>query len=99
MLLVAVARSSSDHHAISYDARFSHNGANGAESKTTLCLVEFAMWRCAQRHYYSLLSQSASHEFIYSILLGQPILEISRYVIMAAFFIQTGFIQSETRSL
>jgi len=27
------------------DVMFSHNGANGAESHTTLCFVEFAKWR------------------------------------------------------
>jgi len=27
------------------DVMFSHNGVNGAGLKTTLCLVEFTMWR------------------------------------------------------
>jgi len=27
------------------DILLSHNGANGPESKTTLCFVEFARWR------------------------------------------------------
>jgi len=27
------------------DAMLSHNGASGAESKTMLCFVEFAIWR------------------------------------------------------
>jgi len=41
MLPVTVARSSFDDNAVT----FSHKGANGAELKVTLCLVEFARWR------------------------------------------------------
>jgi len=46
---MAMVRSSSDDNALSYlfvdDVMFSHNGANGTESKTTLCFVEFAAGR------------------------------------------------------
>ena len=50
-LHVAVAQSSSDDHVMLCtsgfvgDNTFSCNGANGAKSKTTLCLVEFARWQ------------------------------------------------------
>jgi len=46
MLFVSVARSSSNYSTLWTsgfvdDVRFSHNGAYGTESKTTLCFVEF----------------------------------------------------------
>jgi len=48
-----LSRSSSADSAIKYantsgfvdDVMFSHNGANGSKSSTTLCFVEFARWR------------------------------------------------------
>ena len=51
-LILLGARSFSDDSAISLrtsgfvdDVMFSHNGVNGTESKTALCLIEFAKWR------------------------------------------------------
>jgi len=38
------------------DVMFSHNGASGTESKTTLCLVEFASWRHQRRSCWSTIA-------------------------------------------
>jgi len=58
LLPVVVARSSSDiagaiRHVLSFlwmTHEFSHNGAHGSKSSTTLCFIHFARWRYRGRY-------------------------------------------------
>jgi len=43
------------------DDMLSHNGANGAESNTTLCLVEFARWRTLGQSLMSTIALFKCH--------------------------------------
>jgi len=67
MLNVAVARSSSD--GFVDDVIFSHNAFNGAESKMTLCFVEFVRWWHMRRSLISIIALLILKHLFYIILL------------------------------